>query len=116
MTERLKYATEFTLTPQFVDEHQNRPLCPVTISYRGHDTWAVILSGCTLHRDGAASYEPLPSSRTDEYRAATRFTLDEAFALAEPIVASMCKHGWPSQTMGSDCHVCRREARDADEA
>ncbi len=49
--------------------------------------WAVVRNEYCLTKSGAWEYEPLPSSRTADFIAATRFdTIDEAFAAAEKAV------------------------------
>lgn len=54
----------------------------ITVEYAGFDRWAVRhLSQC-LSRDGEWDYEPLPSSREDDWLAAHRFDLDLALGLA----------------------------------
>ena len=49
--------------------------------YNGPDRWAIRRGACCLNHDGNWEYEPLPSSRTDEFFARCRFaTADEALA------------------------------------
>lgn len=56
----------------------------VFVEKRGKDKWCVRAFGNTVvDRDLKRQYEPMPSSRTDEFVAATRFTLDEAFDIAK---------------------------------
>lgn len=55
----------------------------IQISYRGSDNWVVIQFGEVLNRDEQWEYEPLPSNRTDEFIARTRFPLIEAISLAQ---------------------------------
>ncbi|WP_217925125.1 hypothetical protein [Miltoncostaea oceani] len=51
----------------------------VTISLRDRDRWAIVRSGgFCMNRSGQWEYEPLPSSRSDDFIARTRFTLTEA--------------------------------------
>jgi hypothetical protein len=67
---RLSLATEFTLTADLV------------IASRGHGKWAVTdRFQNVLNRDQEWEHEPMPSNRTDEFIARTRFSLDEAFSL-----------------------------------
>lgn len=47
------------------------------------DVWAVRKSGWCLNRDGEWEYEPIPSSRDDEFFARCRWTLDEALPAAQ---------------------------------
>jgi hypothetical protein len=55
----------------------------VFIEKRGEGKWCVqAFGGTVVDRDLNRHYEPMPSSRTEEFIAATRFTLDEAFDIA----------------------------------
>ena len=55
----------------------------VVAEARGYDKWAVIYHGGVYDRRAEKFvYEPMPSSRTEEFLAATRFTRDEAIELA----------------------------------
>jgi hypothetical protein len=70
---RLAMATEFSVGNDLV------------IVQRGHGKWAIsdrFQNVMTV--DGEWEYEPMPSSRTDDFIARTRFTLDEAFARLGP--------------------------------
>lgn len=59
----------------------------ITIEKRGSSTWAVVVFGGTvLDRDMNRHYEPMPSSRTQEFIDATRFSLEEAFEIAETYI------------------------------
>lgn len=61
----------------------------IVIAWRGEDSWAVCDMDDVLNRDGDWEFEPFPSSRTDEFKARTRFSLDEAFARAEAEAAKL---------------------------
>ena len=39
----------------------------------GISRWAVVNRSCVLNKEGEWEWEPIPSSRTDEYLARTRF-------------------------------------------
>lgn len=55
----------------------------VFVEKRGEGKWCVRAFGNTVvDRDLNRQYEPMPSSRTEEFIAATRFSLDEAFDIA----------------------------------
>ena len=59
----------------------------LTVEARGDDRWAVKRDGCEcLSVSGKWDYEPLPSSRTDEWMAAHRFDYEEAVARAVAMV------------------------------
>ncbi len=59
----------------------------VFVEKRGEDPWCVTVFSTVLDRDLQRHYEPMPSSRTDEFVAATRFSLSEAMAIADRYVA-----------------------------
>ena len=59
----------------------------VYVEKRGEDAWCVTVFSTVLDRDLQRHYEPMPSSRTDEFVAATRFSLLEAMAIADRYVA-----------------------------
>jgi hypothetical protein len=54
----------------------------LTVAWRADDLWAVTDCGSVLASDGEWLYEPLPSNRTDEFKAKTRFDRDTAIAMA----------------------------------
>jgi len=86
--ERLKKATEFNLGP--LPSQPRHWSNEVLVQRReGHRLpkqpymWAVKWSGNNLAKDGTWEYEPLPSSRDDEFYARCRFdTLQEAWDAA----------------------------------
>lgn len=61
----------FTITVEWAGGRRN-----------GNRGWAVRSMSQCLNRDGEWTYEPLPSSRDNEFFDAHRFTLDEAKAAA----------------------------------
>jgi hypothetical protein len=78
-TEKLSMATRFKF-----DEDAD-----VTIEKRGKDTWCVSVFGSVLDRELNRHYEPMPSNRTDEFVEMTRFSLDEAFNIANDYCEKM---------------------------
>jgi hypothetical protein len=55
----------------------------VTVDWVGEDKWVVRNGGHScLSNEGLWEYEPLPSNRTDEFKARTRCSLDEAMERA----------------------------------
>jgi hypothetical protein len=54
----------------------------IAIEKRGENRWCVSVLGTVVDRELQRHYEPMPSSRTEEFIAATRFDLDEAFEIA----------------------------------
>lgn len=65
----------------------------LTIERRAADQWAVCRWSRCLGTDGEWDYEPLPSSRTDEWKASHRFPLDEALRLARLHAPSVVVNG-----------------------
>jgi hypothetical protein len=57
----------------------------LTVAWRADDLWAVTDCGSVLASDGEWLYEPLPSNRTDEFKAKTRFDRDTAIGLAKKL-------------------------------
>lgn len=54
----------------------------ITIERRGKDLWAVCRYGLVYASDGQWEYEPLPSSRDDEFIRRTRYSLHNAYEMA----------------------------------
>lgn len=74
---------------QFKADFENHNISPVTFDrmrspfYDG-EKWAVRRNSSCLAKDGEWEYEPIPSSRDDEFYARCRFdSLDEALAAVE---------------------------------
>ena len=80
---RLAMAVRFDW-PEYKDLHFR-----VAIESRGDGKWAIINGGMCWTRDGEWEYESMPSNRTDEFIARTRYTLEEAFKLAPAAQASV---------------------------
>lgn len=60
----------------------------VYVEKRGEDAWCVsVCGGTVLDRDLQRHREPMPSNRTDEFVAATRFSLSEAMSIADRYIA-----------------------------
>lgn len=56
----------------------------IHIEKRGENRWCVsAFGGTVVDRELQRHYEPMPSNRTEEFIAATRFTLAEAFDIAQ---------------------------------
>ncbi|MFI8535398.1 hypothetical protein ACIGMX_34775 [Streptomyces aquilus] len=106
---------EVSLFPQ---DHDARRHFTITIEWRGPDSWAVLDGPYCLGRDGEWEYEPLPSSRDDEWRAAHRFDLATAQELAKKAAPYLVVNGRtaleiyrqrPPQHVGGnaeDCPAC----------
>lgn len=93
------YATEYMFLPAEMFKgapmdtaHLYHPHA-ITVAWRGGATWAVLQGPRSTpqfvwsEEEGEWVYEPLPSSRTDEFIAATRFTLDEALSIGRRLAA-----------------------------
>ncbi len=52
------------------------------IEWRDDGAWAIVNAGCCLNTDGEWEVELQPSSRTDEFKARTRFPVEEAMRRA----------------------------------
>lgn len=56
----------------------------VYVEKRGEDAWCVsVFGGTVVDRDLQRHHEPMSSSRTEEFIAATRFSLAEALDIAD---------------------------------
>jgi hypothetical protein len=65
----------------------------IYIELRGDDLWAITHLGECMTVDGNWVYEPLPSNRSEEFLAQTRFPFDQAWALAEAKVQEVMAYG-----------------------
>lgn len=75
------------------DDHPDRHVWSLTVEYRGRGLWAVkSLSRC-LNRRGKLDLEPIPSSRTDRWLKAHRFTEQEALDIAKRHVGKLVFNG-----------------------
>lgn len=54
----------------------------VFVEKRGMEKWCVTVFGTVLDYDLNRYYEPLPSNRTEEFVSLTRFSLKDAFDIA----------------------------------
>lgn len=62
----------------------------LTIEKRGENKWCVKVFGFTVvNRNLERLGEPMPSNRTDEFIEATRFSLEEAFEIAQAYLAKI---------------------------
>lgn len=67
----------------------------IKVQWRASDRWAVLLRGTwALGIDGEWDYEPIPSERTDEWKAAHRFDLDTALRLAKEAAPDLTCNRW----------------------
>lgn len=59
--------------------------------------WCVTDGSYCYRKDGHKDYESQPSSRTDRFKKAYRFPLEEALALAQKMVPKMRLHAGPNR-------------------
>lgn len=63
---------------------KENPLITIDNTFRGReDKWAIRQNGRCLNKDGEWEYEPMPSSRDEDFFARCRFSLDEAKKMLE---------------------------------
>lgn len=87
------HPTTYTLMPEAclrgepMDTADLYPVQPIKVEWRGGDTWAVTRGSFVWCHDTAEfEYEPLPSSRTAEFRGRSRFKHYEALSIAAFLV------------------------------
>lgn len=71
----------------------NRESYSLRVEHRGGNRWAVTRGRLCFARNGGATWEPIPSERTDEWLANYRFTFHEAMAVAEREAPKLCVNG-----------------------
>lgn len=88
-------ATEYVVNaiPEGVDE-VNRSLFDIKVAWRGKGRWAVLRSTRCLSVDGEWDWEPLPSSREDDWLDTHRFDLETALRLAKEAAPKVTVNGW----------------------
>ncbi|AZF95156.1 hypothetical protein [Mycobacterium phage MKC-IRE-02] len=79
---------EVTAWPGPVDG-VNRSQFVLYVEWRGEDRWCVTDGSYCYRRDGHKSYERNPSSRTDRFKKAYRFSLDEALEIAKRVAPTI---------------------------
>jgi len=57
----------------------------ITVVHRGHDRWAISNRTSVYNTDGEWEYEPMPSSRDDEFFDRCRYSRDEAIKIAQSL-------------------------------
>ena len=77
---RCRACRPITRTPSF---------SPSASELRAVDRWCVTDGAYCYRKDGHKSYEPTVSSRTDRFKKAYRFSLDDALALAKRLAPKM---------------------------
>jgi hypothetical protein len=84
--------TEYTICA-LPEGNVNYPHYAITVEYRGRGSWAVCHMGLCFGTDGDWEYEPLPSSRDDDWLAAHRFDEATAIRVAEQQAPLMTCNG-----------------------
>ena len=87
-------------------EHPSFHDFAVTVEWRGSMfpdrldvSWAVCWRGRCADKHGEWDYEPRPSSRTDEWIASHRFSVDEALRIARALAPDVVVNGWTPAMM-----------------
>lgn len=109
---RLDQATVFTLLPDTspYPPHEDIHTWGIRVEQRGPGSWAVVERSWCLDRDGHREYESMPSERTDEFKTRFRFTLDDAFDIAERALPNIRING--ATAVEAAAWVAARQARD----
>lgn len=74
-------------------DHPDAFLFTLRVERREVDRWCVTDGAYCYRKDGHKTYEPMPSSRTDRFKKAYRFPLDDALALAKRLAPKMRING-----------------------
>ena len=92
--------TEYLVTAwpeDLAEECDAYDLC-VTVARRAPDRWAVLRGGggsrFCLGAGGKWDFEPIPSERDEDWRAAHRFPLEQALDLARDMAPRVTVNGW----------------------
>lgn len=94
MTELVVKATRYEVTAwPGVEDSMNRSMYVLYVEHRGNDRWCVTNGAYCYRKDGHKSYESMPSSRTDRFKKAYRFSLEDALALAKKMAPKMTVMG-----------------------
>lgn len=75
------------------EDHDAAHHFEIRVEYRGDGMWAVTRWRECLSADGTWDHEPLPSSRTDDWLAAHRFTEADAVRLAKQAAMAVRVNG-----------------------
>lgn len=103
--------TKYTVGTYPDQESINAHLFDVDVEYRGKGRWAVCRMGRCYDKDGVADYEPIPSSREDDWLDRFRFTdVHEALLVAQKVAPKLVVNGqtaeqvwaWEQQQGGGD--------------
>lgn len=93
ISDLLPHATEFVFTPAGTDRtDMDARHFRVHVSWRGAETWAVVWMAECWNGTGW-EYEPLNSSRDDDFLARCRFTLEDAVKHARTLPDTVSLNG-----------------------
>lgn len=85
--------TEYTVCA-LPEDHIDAYLFSITVAYRAAGRWAVLRGQRCLGSDGTWDFEPIPSDRTDEWKALHRFDERTALKLARDAAPKVAVNGW----------------------
>lgn len=91
--EVFEMATAYSVSLLPVD-HPEHDVFSLTVEWRGEGRWGVFCRGFCMDASGERDYEPIPSSREDDWLATHRFDLDTALALARAHVGEITVNGF----------------------
>ncbi|WFE45319.1 hypothetical protein [Verrucosispora sp. WMMD1129] len=90
--------TEYTVCA-LPEDHIDADIFAITVAYRGHGLWAVLRGKRCLDAGGTWWWEPIPSERTDEWKAANRFDEETALRLAREAAPTVVVNGWTAESV-----------------
>ncbi|GLZ62860.1 hypothetical protein [Micromonospora sp. NBRC 107095] len=97
--------TEYTVCA-LPEDHFDAGMFSITVADRGSGKWAVLRGKLCLGADGTWDFEPIPSDRTDEWKAAHRFDEATAIRLAREAAPKLRINGWtPESILAHDRRV-----------
>jgi hypothetical protein len=76
------------------DDHIDADMFTITVARRAPGSWAVLRGSRCLGADGSWAFEPIPSERTDEWKATHRFDEETALRLAREAAPNVKVNGW----------------------
>lgn len=113
-----QYGVKFRVTalPPDVRDNANAKYFYLYIERKSPGRWAVAdMFGEVLSRTGLWRYESMPSSRTDKFKEVTRFSLVDAFKLAQREAAKMTMNRWTVESMTEDIRKWQAEEKSKQE-
>ncbi|MEV1013892.1 MULTISPECIES: hypothetical protein [unclassified Micromonospora] len=81
------------------EDHIDAGMFTIEVAYRGPGSWAVLRGRLCLGADGTWELEPIPSERTDEWKAAHRFDEKTAVRLAYEAAPKLRINGWTPEAI-----------------